>query len=138
MIGDSGGNVNGMKESAAELNTKWAGSSARVHFVPEYYDEDKWSFEFLKTIGVHQTPDVQSATRYDIHDDYHYEALVALVDPKLIRSEQRIKAKKFSINGVEIGSVARLLENARKIQDHRATLTANAIRKAIAAGKPTQ
>ena len=138
MIGDSGGNVNGMKESAAELNTKWAGSSARVHFVPEYYDEDKWSFEFLKTIGVHQTPDVQSATRYDIHDDYHYEALVALVDPRLIRSEQRIKAKKFSINGVEIGSVATLLENARKIQDHRATLTANAIRKAIAAGKPTQ
>ena len=138
MIGDSGGNVNGMKEAAAALNTTWAGSSARVHFVAEYYDEDKWSFEFLKSIGIHQTPDVQSATRYDIHDDYHYEALVALTDPKLIRPEQRIKANKFSINGVEIGSVAKLLENARKIQDHRATLTANAIRRAITAGKPTQ
>ena len=137
-IGDSGGNVNGMKEAAAALTANWAGSPARVHFVPEYYDEDKWSFEFLKSIGIHQKPDVQSATRWDIHDDYHYEALVALVDPKLIRPEQRMKANRFSINGVEIGSVARLLENARKIQEHRATLTANAIRKAIAAGRQTQ
>jgi creatinine amidohydrolase/Fe(II)-dependent formamide hydrolase-like protein len=130
-IGDSGGNVNGMKEAAAALNARWAGSSARVHFVSEYYEEDKWSFEFLKSIGIHQKPDVQSATRYDIHDDYHYEALVALADPRLIRPEQRIKANRFSINGVEIGSVAKLVENARKIQEHRATLTANAIRKAI-------
>ena len=135
---DVGGNVTGMKETAAALNAKWAGSTARVHFVPEYYDEDKWSFEFLKSISILQQPDVQSATRYDIHDDYHYEALVALVDPKLIRAEQRIKAKRFSINGVEIGSIAKMLENGRKIQEHRATITANAIRRAIAASKPTQ
>jgi creatinine amidohydrolase/Fe(II)-dependent formamide hydrolase-like protein len=138
LIGDSGGNVNGMKETAAALNAKWNGSPARVHFVPEYYDEDKWSFEFLKSIGIHQKPDVQSATRYDIHDDYHYEALVALIDPKLVRAEQRIKARRFTINGVDIGSVAKLRENGRKIQDHRATITANAIRKAIADAKPTQ
>ncbi|HXG86959.1 MAG TPA: creatininase family protein [Vicinamibacterales bacterium] len=133
MIGDSGGNINGMKESAAALNAKWAGISARVHFVPEYYEEDKWSYQFLKTLGIHQTPDVQSATRYDIHDDYHYEALVALIDPMLIRPEQRMKAKKFSINGVDIGSVAKMIKNGKKIQEHRATITANAIRKALAA-----
>jgi len=138
MIGDSGGNVNGMKETAAALNAKWAGTPTRVHFVPEYYDEDKWSFAFLKSIGIHQKPDVQSATRYDIHDDYHYEALVALTDPRLVRAEQRIKAKKFSINGVDIGSVARLLENGRKIQDHRATITANAIRSAIARSRASR
>ena len=138
LIGDSGGNVNGMKEAVAALNAKWGGSPARVHFVPEYYDQDKWSFEFLKSIGIHQQPDVQSATRYDIHDDYHYEALVALVDPRLVRAEQRIKANRFSINGVEIGSMAKLLENARKIQEHRATLTAAAIRKAIASGRSSQ
>jgi hypothetical protein len=49
-----------------------------------------------------------------------------------------MKAKKFSINGVDIGSVEKLLENARKIQEHRATITANAIRKAIAAPRATQ
>ena len=138
MIADSGGNVNGMKEVVSALNTKWAGTPARAFYIDEYYEEDKWSFDFLKTLGVNQVPDVQSATRYDIHDDYHYEALVALIDPKLVRPEQRLKAKKFSINGVEIGSVAKLLENARKIQDHRATITANAIRKALAAPRGTQ
>jgi creatinine amidohydrolase/Fe(II)-dependent formamide hydrolase-like protein len=138
MMADSGGNVNGMKEVVTALNTKWQGTAARAYYIDEYYEEDKWSYVFLKTIGINQVPDVQSATRYDIHDDYHYEALVALTDPKLIRAEQRLKAKKFSINGVEIGSVAKLLENARKIQEHRATITANAIRKAIAAPRATQ
>ena len=138
MIADSGGNVNGMKEAVTVLNAKWQGTPARAYYIDEYYEEDKWSFNFLKSIGVNQVPDVQSATRYDIHDDYHYEALVALIDPTLIRAEQRAKAKKFVINGVEIGTVAKLLENGRKIQDHRATLTANAIRKAIAAPRSTQ
>ena len=138
MIADSGGNVNGMKEAVTALNAKWAGTNARAYYIDEYYEEDKWSFTFLKTLGINQVPDVQSATRYDIHDDYHYEALVALTDPRLIRAEQRMKAKKFSINGVEIGSVAKMLENARKIQDHRATLTASAIRKAISAPRGTQ
>jgi creatinine amidohydrolase len=138
MIADSGGNVSGMKEVVTALNAKWAGTPARAYYVDEYYEEDKWSFEFLKSIGIHQVPDVQSATRYDIHDDYHYEALVALTDPKLIRAEQRMKAGKFTINGVEIGSVAKMLENAKKIQEHRATITANAIRKALAAPRGTQ
>jgi hypothetical protein len=36
---------------------------------------------------------------------------VALQDPKLIHAEQRLKAKKFSIYGVEIGSVQKMQEN---------------------------
>jgi creatinine amidohydrolase/Fe(II)-dependent formamide hydrolase-like protein len=138
LIADSGGNVTPAKAVVEALNTKWQGTPARAYYIDEYYEEDKWSYNFLKSIGINQAPDVQSATRYDIHDDYHYEALVALTDPKLIRAEQRIKAKKFVINGVEIGSVAKLIENGKKIQEHRATITANAIRKAIAAPRATQ
>jgi creatinine amidohydrolase len=138
MIADSGGNVNGMRDTAAALNAKWQGTPARAHYISEYYEEDKWSFNYLKTLGIMQKPDVQSATRWDIHDDYHYEALVALVDPKLVRPEQRIKAKKFSINGVEIGSVAKLLENGRKLADYRAKITADAIQKSLANARSTQ
>ncbi len=137
-IGDSGSNTNGMRETATDLNKKWMGNPARVHFVPEYYEQDKWSFAYLKQLGILQQPDVQSATRYDIHDDYHYEALVALVDPKLIRPEQRMKAKKFSINGVEIGSVQKMVENGRKLAEYRAKITADAITKAIATFKASQ
>jgi creatinine amidohydrolase len=138
MIADSGGNVNGMRDTAAALNAKWQGTQARAHYITEYYEEDKWSYNYLKTLGIVQKPDVQSATRWDIHDDYHYQALVALVDPKLVRPEQRIKAKKFSIYGVEIGSVARLLENGRKLADYRAKITVDAIQKSLASARATQ
>jgi creatinine amidohydrolase/Fe(II)-dependent formamide hydrolase-like protein len=137
-IADSGGNVNGMTEVAKELNSKWNGNPARVHYVTEYYTEDIWSFDYLKKIGIQQQPDVRSATRWDIHDDYHYESLVALTNPKLIRAEQRIKAGKFVINQVEIGSVQKMLENGRKLLEYRADISANAIKKAIANWKPSQ
>lgn len=135
MVADSGGNVRGMQEVVSALNAKWQGTPARAYYIDDYYEEDKWSFDFLKSIGINQMPDVRSATRYDIHDDYHYEALVALVDPKLVRPEQRMKANRFVINGVEIGSVEKLLENGRRIQEHRATITANAIRRAVATAR---
>jgi creatinine amidohydrolase/Fe(II)-dependent formamide hydrolase-like protein len=138
MIADSGGNVNGMTEVSNELNVKWQGNPARVHYVTEYYTQDIWSFDYLKTLGIFQQPDVRSATRWDIHDDYHYESLVALTDPRLIRAEQRIKAGKFTINQVEIGSVAKMLENGRKLLDYRAKIAADAITKAIAEWKPTR
>ncbi|MFM8531983.1 MAG: creatininase family protein [Acidimicrobiia bacterium] len=133
MVADSGGNPPAMIEVMNELNAKWKGSPARVFYIPEYYDEDRWSYDYMKkTLGITQIPDVQSATRWDIHDDYHYEALVAVQDPKLVHAEQRIKAKKFSIYGVEIGTVAKLVENGKKLADYRATITINAIKKAQA------
>jgi creatinine amidohydrolase len=138
MIADSGGNVTGMRDVATALNAKWQGTSARAYYITEYYEEDKWSYNYLKTLGIVQKPDVQSATRWDIHDDYHYEALVAVVDPKLVRPEQRIKANRFSIYGVEIGSVAKLVENGKKLAEYRAKITAAAIQKAIASARATQ
>ncbi len=131
MVADSGGNPPAMIEIAKELNAKWMGNPAKVYYIPEYYDEDRWSYNYMKqTLGITQLPDVQSATRWDIHDDYHYEALVAVQDPKLVHAEQRIKANKFSIYGVEIGSIAKLVENGRKLADYRATITVNAMKKA--------
>ena len=131
LVADSGGNPPGLIDVANELNAKWKGTPARVFYIPEYYDEDRWSYNFMKqTLKIVQVPDVQSATRWDIHDDYHYEALVAVQDPKLVHAQERIKAKKFSIYGVEIGSVAKLVENGKKLADYRADITLNALKKA--------
>jgi creatinine amidohydrolase/Fe(II)-dependent formamide hydrolase-like protein len=138
MIADSGGNVTGMRDVATALNAKWQGTPAHAYYITEYYEEDKWSYNYLKTLGIVQKPDVQSATRWDIHDDYHYEALVAVVDPKLVRPEQRIKANRFSIYDVEIGSVAKLVENGKKLAEYRAKITVAAIQKAIASARATQ
>jgi creatinine amidohydrolase/Fe(II)-dependent formamide hydrolase-like protein len=131
LVADSGGNPPGLIDVANELNAKWKGTPARVFYIPEYYDEDRWSYDYMKqTLKIVQVPDVQSATRWDIHDDYHYEALVAVQDPKLVHAQERIKAKKFSIYGVEIGSVAKLVENGKKLADYRADITLNALKKA--------
>src|SRR5262245_12542935 len=56
LIGDSGGNQTGMRNVANALNKKWESESAvaRVHFLPEYYTEDQWSYDFLKSQGVVQ------------------------------------------------------------------------------------
>lgn len=131
LIGDSGGNGAGMKEVAEELNSKWAGGSAVVHYIPEYYEQDLWSYDYLKTIGIHQTPDVRSASRAGIHDDYHYSAIMMSVDPKTVRTEQRIAAGLFSINGVDMNPASKTIENGKKLVEYRAKLTAEAIRKSI-------
>ena len=133
-IADSGGNVTGMQETAAALNARWAAQNVatRAHYVTEYYTQDRWSYDYLKnTLGLVQKPDVQSATRWDIHDDYHYEALVAIQNPKLLRAEARQKANRFSIYGVPLESVEKVLENGRKLAEYRAQITADAITKVI-------
>ena len=130
-IADSGGNQTGMEKVAEKLNREWRGSNAAVYFVREYYEQDKWSFDFLKTIGVHQQPDVQSASRAGIHSDYHYEAIMATVDPELIRTRQRLAIDAYEINGFDMNPSSKTVENGRRMVDYRARITVDAIQAAM-------
>jgi creatinine amidohydrolase len=130
-IGDSGGNSRGMQTAADTLNSQWKASGARVHHVAEYYESDMWSFDYLKEIGIKQMPDVKSASRAGIHDDYHYESIIATVDPRHIRVKERQAKGLFSINGVDMNPPEKTIENGRKLVEYRARLTADAIDKAI-------
>src|SRR6186997_1689929 len=40
LIGDSGPNQKGLQAVASMLNKEWAGTDVRVHFIPEYYNEN--------------------------------------------------------------------------------------------------
>jgi creatinine amidohydrolase/Fe(II)-dependent formamide hydrolase-like protein len=135
LIGDSGGNQSGMEKVASELNEKWRARTTRAHFVPEYYEEDMWSYEYLKTIGVLQQPDVQSASRAGIHDDYHYEAIMMTVDPETVRMSERIEKGLFSINGVDMSPSETTIANGKKLVEYRARITVAAIEKAIGASR---
>jgi len=135
LLGDSGGNQAGMEHVATALNRKWAGGKARVHYLREYYDEDKWSYDFLKSLGITQidtTPspgeaaDRPSDWRNGIHDDLYYEAQAAVVDPNLIRADQRMKAGLFTLHGVDLAPVSRTVEIGRKLAAYRAKITAKA------------
>ena len=133
LIGDSGGNVRGMGTVAERLNAGWSGTPARVHFIPAYYSEDIYSCDFLKEeLGIFQEPDECVATRNEYHDDYHYSSIIAATDPNRIRSEQRLQAGLFSINGVDLAPLQQTIENRRRLVEYRADITARAIRAAIA------
>ena len=134
LIGDSGGNGTGMRNVAAALNKKWEAEQARVHFLPEYYDEDRWSYDFLKSQGIVQIDKTQPADRQDrrvdtrngMHDDIYYEAQIAVQDPKHIRAEQRIKAGLFTLHGVDMAPVSKTVELGKKLAVYRAGITAKA------------
>ncbi len=139
LIGDSGGNGTGMRNVAAALNKKWEAEQARVHFLPEYYDEDRWSYDFLKSQGIVQIDKTQPADRQDrrvdtrngMHDDIYYEAQIAVQDPKHIRAEQRIKAGLFTLHGVDMAPVSKTVELGKKLAVYRAGITAKAFQASL-------
>lgn len=128
MAGDSGGNLNGMKDAAAALNAEWKGRGV-VHFIPEYYNYgDVEQFE-EKVLGIHEKLE-------GYHDDYYISAIIATVSTDAIRMPERIKAGKFAINGVPLAPIARTIENGKKMVAFRTEATVAAIKKSTAAARP--
>jgi len=122
LIGDSGGNQEGMKNVATALSTKW-NSSPRVVFVPEYYSYGgvtKW----LEQQGIKQVSE-------GLHDDFAITAIMTTIDPESVRAKERIAAGKFRINGVELAPLEKTQEWGRKIVDFRAETTVKAYQKAL-------
>ncbi|MCC6243913.1 MAG: creatininase family protein [Gemmatimonadaceae bacterium] len=137
LIGDSGGNQRGMENVAKALNTRWIaeGKPARVHFLPEYYTQDQWSYDYLRSLGIVQVDSLAAAgqardrradTRNGMHDDIYYEAQIAVQNPELIRASQRAKAKQMTLHGVDLSNVKKTIELGRKLAEYRADITAKA------------
>ncbi len=125
LLGDSGGNLNPMKEVAATVNGLWAGSGARVHFIPEYYNyADVEAFE-ERELGIHETLE-------GYHDDYYISAIISTVDTDAIRMPERMKAGKFVINGVPLAPIEKTIANGKRMVEFRTKVTVDAIRKSMA------
>jgi creatinine amidohydrolase/Fe(II)-dependent formamide hydrolase-like protein len=124
-IGDSGGNQDGQKAVAEKLNAEWAGKTVVAH-IPQYYDYPGTAKYFAD----------QGLIRDGKSDEMHDDPIIALnmfnTNPNTIRYEQRVKAGKASINGVDLSNKAKSAELAKKIVDYRATVAVDAIKKAIA------
>jgi creatinine amidohydrolase/Fe(II)-dependent formamide hydrolase-like protein len=125
LLGDSGGNLRPMKEVAETLNTSWAGSGARVHFIPEYYNyADVEEFE-QKELGIHEKME-------GLHDDYYISSIIATVDTDGIRMPERVKAGKFTINGVPLAPIEKTIANGKRMVEFRTKVTVDAVRKSMA------
>jgi creatinine amidohydrolase len=127
LIGDSGGNQEGMKAVANDLNAKWSGGKTRIYYIKEYYDYPEVA-KWLEAQGITQTPE-------GLHDDFAITAQMVAVDPASVRAAERIKAGKFRINGVDLAPVEKTAAWGRKIADHRAEITIAALRRAIGPAK---
>ncbi len=124
LLGDSGGNQQGMKAVGSGLNARWTDGKTRVHFAPEYYDYPGVT-RWLEQQGITQTPE-------GIHDDFAITAIMMTVDPTTVRMAQRIAADKFRINGVALGPAEKTIAWGRKIVDFRAEATVASIRRSLA------
>ncbi|MBI1314098.1 creatininase family protein [bacterium] len=123
LIGDSGGNQAGLKAVAETLNSRWAGTSTHLHFIPEYYDFPSVA-DWLRKQGIEQAPE-------GLHDDFAMTAMMMAVDPASVRTQQRIKAGCFRINGVDLAPAEKTIEWGRRIINFRADATVAAIQKSI-------
>lgn len=132
LMGDSGGNQGPMKEVAAALDEKYKASGTRFYFIPEYYDYTAVQ-KLIKDNGIPEQIELGASQGSDgLHDEYGIDALMALYDPKSIRIDERTKANKATINGVNLLPMSKTLEMGKKIVELRATLTVDAIKKAMA------
>ena len=129
-IGDSGGNQAGQKAVAEELTAKWAGKALALH-IPEYYD--------YASVAKHMTSNgIVDGKSDGMHDDPIITLNMFIDDPKSVRFDERVKAGKATINGVNVSDKAKNTQLAKQIVEFRATKTIEAINKAIAAkGKTT-
>lgn len=137
LIGDSGGNGTGMRNVAAALNEQWTreGSEARAHHLPEYYDEDRWSYDFLKSEGITQIDSI-SGSRVDertdrrngMHTDIYYEAQSAVQSPDHIRAAQREAVGQLNLHGVDLSPISATIALGERLAAYRADITARAFR----------
>jgi creatinine amidohydrolase/Fe(II)-dependent formamide hydrolase-like protein len=125
LLGDSGGNRDGMAAVAERLETEWQGSGSRIHYVPEYY-----TFDYNGWIADQGIEEVAEG----LHDDVRHSSIMMLVDPNTVRMEERLRAGNFSINGVELAPLETTLELAKRLVEAQAEETVQVIRRRIATG----
>ena len=125
LIGDSGGNQRGLRETATALNERW--TDARAYHIPEYYSKPAVVEWMGRELGIVQPIDE------GLHDNYVITSEIMITDPTAVRYEQRVKAGKASINGLSIESKEETIEIGKKLLGFRVDLTVDAINAALTA-----
>lgn len=122
LLGDSGGNQQGMQTVARQLTSKWAGGKTRVHFIAAYYDYDEVT-RWLEGQGIHEQSD-------GVHDDFMVTAQLMAVNPTTVRLQQRLAVGEFRVGGMRLNP-AETVEWGKKIIALRADRTVQAISMAL-------
>ena len=125
LIGDSGPNQKGLQAVAVSLNREWAKSGVRVHYIPDYYDENGFRAwlrsqgETLEAIGTHA----------GISDTSQLMAL----NPSWIRADKLSSGRDRSPTGVSGNPARASVAYGRKGLELKIEAAVSQIRKSIAA-----
>jgi hypothetical protein len=114
-----------MQAVANALNPKWP--DTLVAHIPEYYNRCGNSGPVFESMGI------KPGASENIHDSPGITLNMMVTDPNSVRWEERVKAKKATINGVSIADKAKSIEIGKKLLDVRTTCTVDLIKKAVAA-----
>lgn len=119
LIGDSGKNQPGLKDVADKLAMEWRKDGVKVWYIPEYYD---WGDRAQWLAG-------QGFVEKDegFHDELSVESIILAVDPDGVRAKERMETGKFSINGIDLAPIEKSQTLGRKLIDHIAQITVEAI-----------
>jgi creatinine amidohydrolase len=123
-IGDSGGNQGGQRAVAEELNKRFNGDAVVAH-VQEYYTYGVVG-EYMEKQGL------KDGESDNLHDDPVITLNMFMADPKSVRYDERVKARKAAINGVDISDRSKATAWGKQVVEFRAQYTVEAIKKAIA------
>jgi creatinine amidohydrolase/Fe(II)-dependent formamide hydrolase-like protein len=118
---DHGADAAPMQAAAKELTEKWSG--AAVYYVPEYYNYNAVEKFEHDVLGV-------TEKREGFHDDYYTASISVAIDPVEARMQERIKAGKTTINGVDLAG-PKAVEDGKKIMAMREEAAVTAIRKLL-------
>jgi creatinine amidohydrolase len=127
LIGDHGGDEDGMIAVAAALTEAWK-STAAVYYIPEYYKSWDGAVELLYRKGLGK-----AGVTDGLHDDPTVTLLMMITDPETVRWNERVKIGKTTIDGVSISNKQQAVQWGRELQAYRTDVTVDAIHKAIAA-----
>jgi creatinine amidohydrolase/Fe(II)-dependent formamide hydrolase-like protein len=124
---DHGANARPAQEAAKALNDKWEGSGSTANYVPEYYDYNEVEKFEKDVLGVQEKRD-------GFHDDYYTASMSVAIDPNGARMPERIKAKRTTINGVDLAT-PKAAEDGKRIMAFREEAAVKAIQKLVPPAK---
>ncbi len=125
LIGDSGGNQNGLKSVADQLNAEWAESGTRVHFIPDYYSGN----------GNEAWLESQGETRENIgsHAGINDTSQLWAVDATQVRPEQFAPSGGYQGSGVTGNPTRASVEYGKKLLELKIAAGVRQSRALIAA-----
>lgn len=92
LIGDSGGNLNGLNRVSLSLNEEWRETDARVHFIAEFTRGGEFR-NWLRSRG-------ETDRQIGYHAGVMDTSVAMAVDPDLVRPDQMAASDNFEATGV--------------------------------------